>query len=99
MNETMQNVIIPLLAAIGGGGAILQLVRLIQAWRDGIKIREDEAEERLLKRYEVRIQALEYRADLDADYIRRLVHALGTAGIPIPSRKEMTNDREEKNDD
>jgi hypothetical protein len=88
MNTTV-SAIIALLAAIGGIGGIVQLIKAIQSWRDGIRQRVDQAEEKLVQRLEGRIDRLEMRADLDAEYIRRLVHALGTAGIPIPSRKEM----------
>lgn len=88
--------IVSILGALGGataiGAAFVKAIRTVQSWREGIHQREDQAEERLVKRLEDRINRLEVRADADADYIRRLVHALGTAGIAIPSRKEMTDD-------
>lgn len=84
---TPAEVLVAALAAIGGAGGVVQIIRAIRAYRDGVRLREDEADERLVKRLESRILVLETRADLAADYERLLVHALGAAGIPIPSRK------------
>lgn len=91
--------ILGVLAAIGGAGGIVQLIKAIRSWRDGIRQREVEADERLVNRLEQRIAALETRADLDNEYIRRLIEALGRAGIEIPSRKEMERSIEKEKDD
>jgi hypothetical protein len=85
---TAVQAIVAVLAAIGGVGGVVQLVNAFRAWRDGVKQREEEAEERLVKRLEARIDRLELERAQDNEYIRRLVMALGTAGIPIPSRAE-----------
>lgn len=80
--------VIAILAALGGGGFILQMFGLWKSWREGAKLRADEADERLIKRYEERVSRLEMRADADARYIARLVSALGRAGIEIPDRAD-----------
>lgn len=90
MGATTQAVV-AILAAVGGVGGIVQVIKAIRAWRDGVRQREDQADERLVKRLERRIESLEVRADLDQEYIRRLVSALGQAGIAIPSRKDVAD--------
>lgn len=82
------NAIVAILAAIGGVGGLVQLVKAIQAWRDGIRQREEAADERLYTRMEHDIEIMKIERAQDADYIRRLVQALGMAGIPIPPRVE-----------
>lgn len=80
--------VVAILAAIGGIGGIVQLINAVKSYRDGVRQREDEAEERLVKRLEGRIDVLEIERKQDAEYIRRLIQALGTAGIEIPARVE-----------
>lgn len=78
--------LVTIMAALGGGGFIYQMASLWKSWREGAKLKADEADERLIKRYEDRVSRLEMRADADARYIARLVSALGRAGIEIPDR-------------
>ncbi len=78
--------LVTILAALGGGGFLIQLLMFFRSWRDGVKMKAEEADERLIKRYEDRLSRLEVRADADARYIARLVSALGRAGIEIPDR-------------
>lgn len=73
-----------LVAAFGGMGTVIQLIKAWQAWRDGVKQREDEAEERLVRRLEKDIEILKIQERANAAYIRRLVMALGRAGVEIP---------------
>jgi hypothetical protein len=73
-----------IVAAFGGVGTFVQLTKWYTSWRDGIRQREDEAEERLVKRLEKDIEILKIQTRADAVYIRRLVMALGRAGIEIP---------------
>jgi hypothetical protein len=77
---------VAILAALGGGGFMIQAFQLYKSWKEGARLRADEADERLIKRYEDRLTRLELRADADARYIARLVSALGRAGIEIPDR-------------
>lgn len=79
---------VAILAALGGGGFLLQMFGLWKSYREGAKLKADEADERLIKRYEDRVSRLEMRADADARYIARLVSALGRAGIEIPDRAD-----------
>lgn len=89
--------IIAVLAALGGasaiGGAIVKIISTWHSWREGVRQREDEADERLVKRLEKTIdeRAAEIktlRGDLhtQAEYILELVTTLARAGVPIPMR-------------
>jgi peptidyl-tRNA hydrolase len=80
--------VVALIAAFGGVGTFMQIIKAWQAWRDGIRQREDEAEERLVARLEKKIEVLEIQAKADSRYIRRLVMALGRAGIEIPEHPD-----------
>lgn len=80
--------IVAILAAIGGVGGVVQLVKAIQSWRDGIRQREADADERAIQRLERELGEMRLERAQDADHIRRLIQALGTAGIPIPPRVE-----------
>lgn len=80
--------IVAILAAIGGVGGLVQLFNAFRSWRDGVRQREDEADERLVNRLERDIEVLKIQTRADARYIRRLVMALGKAGIEIPDRPE-----------
>lgn len=80
--------LVAILAAAGGVGTMVQMVKAVQSYRLGIRQREEEADERLVKRLENRIDALEIERRQDAEYIRRLIMALGRAGIEIPERAD-----------
>jgi hypothetical protein len=89
-----------LVAAFGGAGTLLQLLRMYQSWRDGVRQRQDEADERLVSRLEkiieykdkviedrdLRIAVLERGRSSDGEYILVLVTALAQADQPIPMR-------------
>lgn len=77
---------VALLAAVGGTGGVLQLIRTARAWRDGVRQREDAAEERLVRRLEKRVDLLEARAAEDAAYQAALMTAIAQAGGAIPPR-------------
>lgn len=78
--------LVAVLAALGGGGFIIQAISAIRAWREGVRQREEAGDERLLARYERRVDELELRVEHGEQYIRSLIEALGMAGIPIPPR-------------
>lgn len=89
--------IIAVLAALGGasaiGGAIVKIISTVRGYREGIRQREDEADERLVKRLEktilaqdATIQGLRDRLDAQGEYILELVTTLARAGVPIPMR-------------
>ena len=80
--------LVAILAALGGGGFIIQAIRAFRDWRDGVKQREEAADERLVTRLEKRIDTLEIERRQDAEYVRRLIMALGRAGIEIPERSD-----------
>ena len=80
--------VVALVAAFGGVGTMIQVLNAYRAYRDGVRQREDLAEERLMKRLEKKIEVLEIRSAADARYIRRLVMALGRAGIEIPEHPD-----------
>jgi len=90
------NVVIALLAAMGGLGTFGQAVKWYRSYRDGIKQREVEKDERFIERLESRIEYLEIRDRMSTDYIQRLIEALGREGIAIPSRKDMESHPEHK---
>src|SRR5690606_686473 len=89
-----------LVAAFGGAGTLLQLLRMYQSWRAGVRQRQDEADERLVSRLEkiieykdkviedrdLRIAVLERGRSSDGEYILVLVTALAQADQPIPMR-------------
>jgi hypothetical protein len=77
-------VVVTLVAAFGGTGTLIQVVSLYRAHRDGIRQREEEADERLVRRLEKDIEILKIQERANAAYIRRLVMALGRAGVEIP---------------
>lgn len=79
-------VIIALMAAVGGVGGFVQVLNAIRAWRDGVRQREEAADERMVKRLENRVVQLELKDDQNSEYIRLLIEALGAAGIKIPPR-------------
>lgn len=87
---TTVQAIVAILAAIGGVGGLVQLVNAFRSWRDGVRQREEQADERLTKRLEARIDTLEVERRQDAEYIRRLIMALGRAGIDIPERSDIS---------
>lgn len=89
--------IIAVLAALGGasaiGGAIVKIISTWRSWREGVRQREDEADERLVKRLEKtidrqddKIRELRAQKDAQAEYILELVTTLARAGVPIPMR-------------
>lgn len=86
---------VAVLAAIGGVGGIVQLVKAIQSWRDGVRQREQDADERAIVRLERELDEMRIERRQDADHIRRLIQALGTAGIPIPPREATERERTE----
>lgn len=77
-------VVVALVAAFGGTGTMIQVVSLYRAYRDGVRQREEEADERLVRRLEKDIEILKIQERANAAYIRRLVMALGRAGVEIP---------------
>jgi hypothetical protein len=77
-------VVVALVAAFGGTGALIQVVNALRAYRDGVRQREEEADERLVRRLEKDIEILKIQERANAAYIRRLVMALGRAGVEIP---------------
>jgi hypothetical protein len=90
-------ILIGILAALGGasaiGGAIAKIISTVRGYREGIRQREDEADERLVKRLEKTIiaqdeviHALRIRLDAQGEYILELVTTLARAGVPIPMR-------------
>lgn len=85
-------VVIAILAALGGasaiGGAIAKIISTVRSWREGVRQREDQADERLVKRLEKKIEILEIKDAANTRYIRRLVMALGKAGIDIPAHPD-----------
>lgn len=91
MTATVQ-AIVAVLAAIGGIGGVVQVINAYRAYRDGVRQREDEAEERLVRRLEKDIEILKLQARADARYIRRLVMALGQAGIEIPPHPDEASE-------
>src|SRR5690606_1207542 len=48
-----------LVAAFGGAGTLLQLLRMYQSWRAGVRQRQDEADERLVSGLEKIIESKE----------------------------------------
>jgi hypothetical protein len=78
--------VVAILAALGGGGFLLQAFAAWRSWREGIRQREEAADERLVARLERRIEILEMERAHDSEYIRALIEALGQAGIKIPPR-------------
>lgn len=78
--------VVAILAALGGGGFLIQVFNAIRSYREGAKLRETEADERLVIRLEKEIAELRLERAQDADHIRRLIEALGKAGIDIPPR-------------
>lgn len=83
-------VIIALMAAVGGVGGFVQALNAIRAWRDGVRQREEAADERLVLRLEKRIEVLEMERALDSEYIRMLIQTVGEMGGKIPSRPRVT---------
>lgn len=90
-------IFIGILAALGGasaiGGAIVKIISTWRSWREGVRQREDEADERLVKRLEKTIlsqdetiHVLRARLDSQGEYILELVTTLARAGVPIPMR-------------
>lgn len=86
---TSVQAVVAILAAIGGVGGLVQLVNAFRAWRDGVKQREEAADERLLARYERRVDELELRVAHGEEYIGLLVQAVGELGGKIPPRPPM----------
>lgn len=78
--------LVAVLAALGGGGFIIQAIGAFRAWRDGVKQREEAADDRLLARYEKRVDELEIRVAHGEEYIAMLVQAIGEMGGKIPPR-------------
>lgn len=78
--------VVAILAALGGGGFLLQAFAAWRSWREGNRQREEAADERLVVRLERRIEILEMERALDSEYIRMLVQAVGELGGKIPPR-------------
>ena len=76
--------VVALVAAFGGVGTMIQVLNAYRAYRDGVRQREEEADERLVRRLERDIEILKIQERANAAYIRRLVMALGRAGVDIP---------------
>lgn len=90
-------IFIGILAALGGasaiGGAIAKIISTVRGYREGIRQREDEADERLVKRLERtigeqgdEIKVLRGQIHTQGEYILELVTTLARAGVPIPMR-------------
>lgn len=90
-------ILIGILAALGGasaiGGAVVKIISTVRGYREGIRQREDEADERLVKRLERtigeqgdEIKALRIQIHTQGEYILELVTTLARAGVPIPMR-------------
>lgn len=83
-------VLVAILAALGGasaiGGAVTKIISTARSWREGVRQREDEADERLVVRLEKRVERLEKALDERDEYIAALVMSLGMAGVRIPAR-------------
>jgi len=85
--------VIGLLAAVGGVGGLIQLLRAIRSWREGVQQREAAPTERLVAHLEgqiadlkARIAALEQARNEDGSYIGQLAFALASQGLPVPPR-------------
>jgi hypothetical protein len=87
--------VVAILAALGGGGFLIQLVTFIRSWREGVQMRADAADERHVRRLEKRNAQLERRVDEDAAYQALLMTAIAQLGGTIPPRpKPRTTDPE-----
>lgn len=78
--------IVALAIALGGAGGIMQIVKAVKAWRDGVKQREDDADARAITRLERTVERLEKAREADAVYIAVLMTALASGGLPVPPR-------------
>jgi hypothetical protein len=86
-------VLLAIIAALGSGGVLATLAKVVADARAGKHSRESDAEERLVSRlerrlddYEAERQLLRDRVDRGEAYIVRLHTALVQAGIEIPPR-------------
>jgi hypothetical protein len=75
-----------ILAALGGGQTLLSAIKAYRAYKEGVRQREVDADERAIVRLERELAEMRIERAQDADHIRRLIEALGMAGIPIPPR-------------
>lgn len=89
-------IVIALLAAIGGTGGLVQLFRTWRAWRDGVQQRESAPTERLVAHLEKRIEGmgdriswLEAAREVDGAYITLLVFTMASNGIQVPPRPKV----------
>jgi cytochrome c biogenesis protein ResB len=90
--------VVAILAALGGasaiGGAVAKIINTWRSWREGVQQREDEADERLVKRLEAtiieqgkEIKTLRSQLNDQGEYILELVMAMARAGLSIPMRR------------
>lgn len=85
--------LVALLVALGGAGGLVQLVKAVRAWRDGVQQREAAPTERLVAHLEAqiaefkqRLAVLEEARDRDGAYITILSYTMAGAGIAVPPR-------------
>ena len=88
-----QPIVLGVIAALGGGGWIVTLVKAWLDHRDNTSAREQDADERLtdrlehrLDRAETRLSSVEHALEDERTFSSILVAALARAGIPIPDR-------------
>jgi hypothetical protein len=79
-------IFVGILAAIGGSAGLVQLIRTVRAWRDGVQQRASAPTERLVAHLERRVAVLEEKVDRDGAYISVLISELADAGIRVPAR-------------
>lgn len=75
-----------LIVALGGAGGVVQVVKAIRSWRDGVRQRDLDADDRAIARLERYVERLESARDADTVYLGILITALASAGLPVPPR-------------
>lgn len=78
--------VVALLVAIGGAGGLVQLVKAIRSWREGVSQREAAPTAKLVAYLEIRVTTLEAKVDSAELYIDLLRAEMSAAGLPVPRR-------------
>lgn len=93
MLEQVAGVLIAVLAAIGGTGGVVQLIKAIRDWRAGVAQRDAAPTARLVAYLEGevavlkdKVAVLEAAREVDGAYTTLLVFTMASNGLPVPAR-------------